>query len=63
MKNIFKSLGILGCGCLLLGLSSCDNEDFLNVDQYEIYVQSSIFNPQFSIFNILCYICRKIIET
>lgn len=33
MKNIVKLLGVCACGCL--ALTSCDNDKFLNVDQYD----------------------------
>lgn len=34
MKNIYKFLGVVGMGCL--ALTSCNNEEFLDVDHYGI---------------------------
>ena len=35
--------GALLCGSMAVGLSSCDNEDFLDVDQYNVIAPSALY--------------------
>lgn len=41
MKNIYKFLGIVGVGCL--GLTSCNNDEFLNVTHYTMLEGDQMF--------------------
>ena len=43
MKNISKVLGLVGCGAMLMNLSSCDNEEFLTTTPYDIVAGSAAF--------------------
>lgn len=43
MKNIYRILCTLIGGLFLFGISSCNNEDFLNVDHYSILAADQMF--------------------
>ena len=44
MKTRYYIFGSIFCGMTALGLSSCNNEDFLNVDPYNIIEQDKMFD-------------------
>ena len=43
MKNKYLYTGVALFGAVTLGLTSCNNDEFLNVNQYNVIEQNAMF--------------------
>ena len=46
MKNKYLYTGVALFGAVTLGLTSCNNDEFLNVNQYNVIEQNAMFETE-----------------